>query len=160
MEACQLKNYSYHWLYWMSNYCISWDGGIFKSCDETIQGGKSFSNIVFPGNVIGLSGDLGAGKTTFVKGLLAGLGYTGNVTSPTFTLVNQYNLDSTIYHIDCYRETNLESWVKLGINEYINSDSIVIIEWYGYIESILPSDMIKIDFKMLSQNSRQIVVRK
>tara|TARA_B100000214_G_C23910894_1_gene601237 strand:+ start:692 stop:1126 length:435 start_codon:yes stop_codon:yes gene_type:complete len=144
----------------MSNYSKSWDGGIFESCDETIQGGKSFSDIVFPGTVIGLGGGLGAGKTTFVKGLLEGLGYTGNVTSPTFTLVNQYNLDSTIYHIDCYRETDLESWIKLGINEYINSDSIVIIEWYGYIESILPIDMIKIDFKMLSQNSREIVIRK
>jgi len=144
----------------MNKNKISWEGGIFKSCEETIQGGRDFSESIFPGSVIGLRGELGAGKTTFVKGLLEGLGYGGNVTSPTFTLVNQYDLVSTIYHIDCYRETELKNWIKLGINEYINLDSIVIIEWYSYIESILPRNMIKIDFKMISYNSREIVVKK
>jgi len=144
----------------MNKNQISWKGGIFKSSDETIQGGRDFSQSIFPGSVVGLNGDLGAGKTTFVKGLLEGLGYTGNITSPTFTLVNQYDLGSTIYHIDCYRETEMKSWIKLGINEYINPDSIVLIEWYSYIESLLPRDMIKIDFKMISYNSREIIVKK
>ena len=144
----------------MNKNQISWKGGIFKSSDETIQGGRDFSQSIFPGSVVGLNGDLGVGKTTFVKGLLEGLGYTGNITSPTFTLVNQYDLGSTIYHIDCYRETDMKNWIKLGINEYINPDSIVIIEWYSYIESLLPRDMIKIDFKMISYNSREIIVKK
>ena len=144
----------------MNKNQISWEGGVFKSSDETIQGGRDFSQSIFPGSVVGLNGELGAGKTTFAKGLLEGLGYTGNITSPTFTLVNQYDLGSTIYHIDCYRETEMKSWIKLGINEYINPDSIVIIEWYSYIESLLPRDMIKIDFKMISYNSREIIVKK
>jgi len=137
-----------------------WIGGIFKSSNETIGAGEDFSKILLPGSVIGLNGDLGAGKTTFVKGLLKGLGYKGNVTSPTFTLVNQYDLNATIYHIDCYREPDLQSWIKLGLNDYINSNSIVIIEWYRFIEKILPKDMIKVDFNMINDTSREIVIKR
>ena len=144
----------------MHKNLLNWEGGIFKSSEETIKGGKNFSKVISPGSVIGLHGDLGSGKTTFVKGLLNGFGFKGNVTSPTFTLVNQYDLESTLYHIDCYREPNLNSWIKLGINDYINSDSIVIIEWYQYIESILPNDIIKIEFKVVNFNSREIVIKK
>ena len=133
-----------------------WIGGISNSPDMTSQLGSSLAMSVKAGNVFGLDGDLGAGKTTFVKGFLNGLGCRINVTSPTFTLVNQYDTEPVVYHIDCYRETNPVNWIKLGINDYIHEDSIVLIEWYKYIEKILPLDMIKINFDMVDYNTRKI----
>ena len=71
-----------------------------------------------PGEIYKLFGELGAGKTTFIKGVLEELGYNALVTSPTYTLINEYEIYPKIIHIDCYRESNLDRWHMLGINEY------------------------------------------
>ena len=98
-----------------------WSGDISESPKDTIKLGNSLTNYLEIGDLILLNGELASGKTTFMKGVLDGFNYDGNVTSPTFTLVNEYNSTPKIIHIDCYRETNLNRWINLGINEYFPS---------------------------------------
>ena len=99
---------------------------------------------------------MGAGKTTFVKGVLKGLNYKYDVTSPTYTLINEYDADYKIIHIDCYREKDINRWLNIGITDYFDSDCILFIEWYENIKSILPKNINIINFKMISENERLI----
>mgnify|MGYP001207206013 CR=1 FL=1 len=137
---------------------IGWEGGITKSPEETIALGKSLSNVIEIGDVISLNGELAAGKTTFMKGVLAGLNYKNDVTSPTFTLVNEYESNPNIIHIDCYRESNLNRWIGLGIHEYLEGDSIVFIEWAELIQPLLPEKIIDIKFSHIGENKREITL--
>ena len=104
-----------------------WKGGLTLSAEETISLGKSLSEFIEAGDIITLEGDLAAGKTTFVKGILMGLNFNDMVTSPTFTLINEYEADQRVIHMDCYREGNLERWINLGIQDYFYSHDIKII---------------------------------
>lgn len=133
-----------------------WSGNTTNSPEDTMELGKDFASNIEIGDVISLNGDLAAGKTTFMKGVLKGIGYEGEVTSPTFTLVNEYESQPKIIHIDCYRETNLNRWIGLGIHEYLESDSIVFIEWAELIKPLLPENIIEIKFSHSGDNNRKI----
>ena len=133
-----------------------WLGDISESPKDTIKLGNSLTNYLEIGDLILLNGELASGKTTFMKGVLDGLNYDGNVTSPTFTLVNEYNSTPKIIHIDCYRETNLNRWINLGINEYFDSKSIIFIEWAELIQPILPEKHFEIKFSHIELNKRKI----
>jgi len=135
-----------------------WIGGTTNSSEETITLGEKLSNVLEIGDIISLNGELAAGKTTFMKGVLSGLGYEGDVTSPTFTLVNEYDSKPKVIHIDCYRENNLNRWIGLGIHEYLESDSIVFIEWAELIQSLLPEKLIEIKFSHSGENNREIIL--
>ena len=135
-----------------------WKGGISVNSFETIELGVEIANFLEKGDVLSLTGELASGKTTFVKGILKGLRYKEEVTSPTFTLINEYNASSPVIHIDAYREDNLNRWVNIGFHDYLNEDNIVIIEWAEKISSILPKNSIKINFFHLKQNKRKIVL--
>ena len=111
-----------------------------------------------PGNVYGFIGEMASGKTTFIKGLLQGMGYTDMVNSPTFTLINEYNAKNKVVHIDCYRESDINRWIDIGIAEYFNSNSILLIEWPEIINKILPEDIQYISFKTLENNQREITL--
>ncbi len=126
--------------------------------EQTISIGVEFSKQLEDGDVIAIDGEIGAGKTTFIKGVLEGLGYDGSVTSPTYTLVNEYQFDRSVIHIDCYREKDLKRWLDIGIMDYINSGSIIIIEWPGYIKKILPINCININIQQLSNFERKISI--
>ena len=106
--------------------------------------------------VISLEGDLGAGKTTFVQGLLKGFNYKNDVTSPTFTLINEYNADFKVIHIDFYREPNINRWKHLGLHEFMNNHHIILIEWGNLIPELLPEDTIHIFFEHVDNNKRKI----
>ncbi len=137
-----------------------WSGDITESPKDTIKLGNSLTNYLEIGDLILLNGELASGKTTFMKGVLNGFNYDGSVTSPTFTLVNEYNSIPKIIHIDCYRETNLNRWINLGINEYFDSKSIIFIEWAELIQPILPEKYFEIKFSHIESNKRKIEFQK
>ena len=132
---------------------------ISKSYNDTFQLGLDLSNKIQAGNVIGLIGDLASGKTSFVKGVLRGLDYNHDVTSPTFTLINEYNAKIKVVHIDFYRETNIERWNNMGFHDIVNDDAIIIIEWADLLLDLLPDNMLKIYFNHLSENHREIYTK-
>jgi len=131
---------------------------ISNSPEETQLIGTNFSNQISGGDIIAINGIIGSGKTTFIKGILKGLGYKGNVSSPTYTLINEYDSSNKVVHIDCYREKKVKRWLDVGIMDYLNGNNILIIEWAEYIESILPDDIIKVELEHFSESKRKIKI--
>ena len=129
---------------------------ITSSNVETQELGYKFSQKISKGDIIALNGNLGSGKTTFVKGVLKGLNYQDEVTSPTYTLVNEYNADYNIIHIDCYRETDVNRWLNIGLIDYFLENNIVFIEWPENIISILPKQRNNLFFEIIDFNKRLI----
>lgn len=125
---------------------------------ETINLGKKLGFLLKPGDLILLCGDLGGGKTTFVKGLAEGLEVNIDfyITSPTFSLINIYEGKYTIYHIDLYRLEFIDIQ-ELGIGEYLN-DGIVIIEWADKLKENLKDDYLEIFFEFLDFSTRKIIL--
>ena len=115
-----------------------------------------------PSGVVALSGELGAGKTTFVQGFAKGLGVTDKIISPTFVLIRQHKIPKTkkiLYHIDLYRIEDTLNIDKLGIKELIDNPlNIVIIEWAEKIKSRLPKNTVKISFKIVGGDIRKITL--
>ena len=126
--------------------------------EETMEFAESSVSLFKPGNIYGFVGEMASGKTTFIKGLLKGMGYTQMVNSPTFTLINEYDAQHKVVHIDCYRESDINRWIDIGIAEYFNSNSIILIEWPEIIDRLLPDDIRYISFKTLEKNEREIVL--
>ena len=129
-----------------------------KTHKETEKLGMKFSQFISKGNIITLNGNLGSGKTTFMKGVLKGLNYKDEVTSPTYTLINEYNADYKIIHIDCYREPNIDRWLNIGLIDYFGKDNIIFIEWAENIKKILPNKTINLLFEIKSSNERLIKI--
>ena len=109
------------------------------------------------GAVVAMHGDLGSGKTTFVQGMVEGLGLEDQVTSPTFSLIHEYGRPPELYHIDCYRETSLERWQQLGLDEYFNDNCITVIEWAENITPLLPGDAIHLTFSLGPTENKRII---
>ena len=137
---------------------LGWKGSITNNADETIKLGEQFSNFIEVGDVFAFEGELASGKTTFTKGILKGLDFKKPVTSPTFTLVNEYDAKLSIIHIDCYREDEVDRWIHLGISDYFSSQNIVIIEWAERITRLLPQNTIRINFNHQGKNKREIIL--
>ena len=127
-----------------------------NSYEDTMKLGIDFSKNLKNKDIVGLIGDLAAGKTTFVKGVLKGLGYEYTVSSPTFTLINNYEAKIEVMHVDFYREPNIQRWVELGFKELIYCNGIVLIEWADLIPELIPSEAIMIKFEHINQNERKI----
>ncbi|MBU2539700.1 tRNA (adenosine(37)-N6)-threonylcarbamoyltransferase complex ATPase subunit type 1 TsaE [Patescibacteria group bacterium] len=112
--------------------------------------------------VIGLEGDLGSGKTTFLQGFAKGLGVKEKVLSPTFVILKRFKIKGetpfdNFYHIDCYRLQSPKELVQLGFEEIIsNPENIIALEWADKIRDILPSEAMFIKFKLINKNKRQI----
>ncbi len=115
-----------------------------RSKAETIKIAKDFARTLGPGDVVALSGDLGAGKTAFAAGIAKALGVSESVTSPTFTIVNQYDGDMILYHFDAYRLENVSACDCDWMDDYFFSDGVCIIEWAENIETVLPRGYIDI----------------
>jgi tRNA threonylcarbamoyladenosine biosynthesis protein TsaE len=136
-----------------------WEGRVTSSAEETIELGKSLSEFIEAGDIMTLDGDLATGKTTFVKGILSGLNFKREVTSPTFTLINEYEAKHRVIHMDCYRENNLQRWLNLGIQDYLYSDDVKIIEWPEIISALIPEDHISITLTSISEFERKIYIK-
>ncbi len=126
------------------------------SSDETFQAGLEFAATLRAGDVVALTGDLGAGKTHFIKGLARGLGFAGEVTSPTYTLIHEYAAALPFYHIDFYRLDLLEEAVDIGLDEYLTSGSITAIEWADKFPELIPATAKWIQFSILEGDFRKI----
>lgn len=132
---------------------------ITNSANDTIEFGKSVARAVEKGAVISLVGDLGAGKTTFTKGVARGLGIMDNVTSPTFTILNEYvGEEKRLYHFDFYRIEDPDELVELGFEDYFPSaDGLTIVEWVEKAPSVLPKQYYQITFEKIDDDKRRIV---
>lgn len=131
-----------------------------KSYLDTEKLGIEFSKIVSKGTIVLLNGDLGSGKTTFAKGVLRGLNYAEEVTSPTYTLINEYNADHDVIHIDCYREKNINRWLNIGLIDYFTTENILFIEWPRNIRDILFSrSVISLNFEIKGLDERLISMK-
>ena len=131
------------------------------SPDETIAKGRSFIDTLSIGDVVCLRGDLGAGKTHFVKGMAEGLGVDGDeVSSPTFTLINEYYGDKILYHFDCYRMKSEREALEIGAEEYFYGEGVTVIEWPERITSLIPPHAIWISIEAPDRNTRKFVIGK
>ena len=131
---------------------------VTSSEKETIELGMKFSSLLPSGLTICLTGDLGAGKTTFTRGIAKGLHINEVVQSPTFNIMKIYlKGDRPLIHIDAYRLLDVNS--DIGLDEYIGYETgLTLIEWPDYINSLIPLDYIKIDFKHLGNDKREITI--
>ncbi len=125
----------------------------------TQQAATQLSTQIAPGQVIYLHGDLGAGKTTLVRGVLQALGHVGKVKSPTYTLVEPYTLSAcTVYHFDLYRFQDADEWDAAGFREYFNPQSVCLVEWPERAASVLPPPDVELQLDILP-SGRQLHVR-
>ena len=112
---------------------------ISASADETVALGRAVAATLRRGDVLALCGELGAGKTHFVKGLAAGLGTPSSVTSPTFTLIHEYPGGRLpLYHFDFYRLDDADAALRIGLDEYLFGDGVCVIEWAEKFPALLP----------------------
>ena len=126
--------------------------------NDTVALAQNIESEKFPNMVICLDGELGSGKTVFVKGFAKALGIEDNITSPTFNLIKEYlNGEMPLYHMDMYRlEGNVEN---IGVEDYFNKNGVCIIEWSDMIEDILPEERLVIKFKIINENKRVLVIK-
>jgi tRNA threonylcarbamoyladenosine biosynthesis protein TsaE len=130
---------------------------ILSSIEATQTFGESWAGELVGGEIFALHGVLGAGKTQLVKGLARGLGFEGDVTSPTFTIIHEYRGGRlTLYHIDLYRIRSEKEAVDLGLEEYLPSDGVTVIEWPDRIPSLLPPGTRHWELKVVSLTERVI----
>lgn len=124
---------------------------------ETIEIAQNFESERFPNMIICLDGELGSGKTVFTKGIANALGINETITSPTFTIIKEYQTgEMPLYHMDVYRLDGDTSGID--IEEYYNKGGIVIIEWSKTIKDILPDERIEIKFKILGEDKRMLII--
>ena len=129
---------------------------ITKSPEETKNLGKEVSKLTKPGDLLAFYGELGAGKTCFIQGISQGLEVKDYVTSPSFTIVNEYQGKIPIYHFDLFRFDNAEDILELGYEEYFYGEGLTVIEWAEKIEHFLPKEHLKIDIKFKDRYQRKI----
>ena len=126
---------------------------------ETENLGATLANSISAGTVIAMRGDLGAGKTCFTSGFARGMGYNGDVNSPTFAIVNEYiGGKYKIYHFDMYRVTSWEDLYSTGYFDYLESGGVLIVEWSENIASALPDNAIIVTIENIGENDRKITI--
>lgn len=131
---------------------------VTKSAAETAEVAYNLGIKILSGAVIAFAGDLGAGKTTFIKGLARGLGYLGEVSSPTFAIVHEYvGGRLPLYHFDMYRVDGWESLYSTGFFDYMETESVLAVEWSENIENALPDDLITVDIKRGNDDNERII---
>ena len=129
------------------------------SVQETEQLASEFAKELKRGDVVAFIGGMGAGKTAFVRGLAKGLGVSGEVSSPTYAIVNEYRGDPTLYHFDMYRVSSVEDLFTTGYFDYLDQgDSILAVEWSENITESLPEETIFVDMVPLSEQERKIQI--
>ena len=132
---------------------------VSKSPKDTDKIAYEIASKTQPGDVLALIGDLASGKTTFTKGFCRYFNIIENVTSPTYTIINEYSGDIPIFHIDCYRIKNTKELLNLGIEEYFDFGGIILIEWPEKILDFLPKNTIIINFEYDKKNENRRIIK-
>ena len=132
---------------------------ITRSPEETIRVAEKLGSLIGAGDMIAFKGGLGAGKTTFTRGLAIGLGMKDVVSSPTFALVNDYRGERiTLYHFDMYRISTEEELESTGFYDYPFEENAAVIEWSENISEFLPENAIYVTINTISENEREIII--
>jgi len=131
-----------------------------QSTSETIRIGKSIGSLLLPGDVVALVGELGTGKTQLIKGLAVGVGVgkPTYISSPSFTLINEYAGKVLFYHIDLFRMKSEKEAEELGLEEYFQGGGITAIEWADKIPSLLPQEMLWIHIRYTGKHTRSFEI--
>lgn len=129
---------------------------ISKKPEDTIAFSERLGSLLQQGDVLALEGDLGAGKTTFTKGLAKGLNITRNVNSPTFTIIKEYQGRLPLYHMDVYRVE--DSFEDLGFDEYFEGNGVTVVEWAHLVKEQLPEELLTIYLYLDDNDSRKLVL--
>jgi tRNA threonylcarbamoyladenosine biosynthesis protein TsaE len=129
------------------------------SAEDTIKIGIDIGKKLKPGDIIALKGNLAAGKTTITKGIAISLNIKEEVTSPTYTLISEYEGSIPLYHMDMYRIDGIEEFELLGVDEMLFGNGISIIEWSERIEEYLPDNHIVIELQRKDDGSRDIIIK-
>ena len=129
-----------------------------SSDQDTIRLGQRLGAVLAKGDVVALVGELGCGKTWFTKGLALGVGVNPRriITSPSFTLVNEYEGRYTFYHMDCYRLESLSEFLSTGLEEYLDNGGIVAMEWADRWPEVLPEKRVMVEFAIIDDHQRKI----
>jgi tRNA threonylcarbamoyladenosine biosynthesis protein TsaE len=130
---------------------------VTASPEETRALGEAVAVVLGSGDVVSLTGDLGAGKTTFVQGAASGLGVEEPVLSPTFTLVRQYAAPIPVLHVDVYRLDRLQDVLDLGFEEMVDGGSVVFIEWGDAIDPLLPPEQLQVVLTLPTEGDRRLL---
>ncbi|MGB5823382.1 MAG: tRNA (adenosine(37)-N6)-threonylcarbamoyltransferase complex ATPase subunit type 1 TsaE [Proteocatella sp.] len=125
-----------------------------ENVEKTIRLGEMLGRMLKSKDIICLDGDLGAGKTHFSKGVALGLEIEEDITSPTFTIVQEYEGRLPLYHFDTYRIAHSEEMYNIGFDDYLNKEGVIIIEWSKLIEAVLPEDRIDIEISYAPEGGR------
>jgi tRNA threonylcarbamoyladenosine biosynthesis protein TsaE len=131
---------------------------ISASTDETRAIAAALSSALQGGDIVVLSGDLGAGKTAFVQGAAEGLGVRAHVTSPSFVLVREYAGRARVVHVDVYRLSSLQELIDLGYEELFAPDAVTFIEWGDAVSGALPDDRVEVDLRASDDETRRITI--
>ncbi|MCU0641255.1 MAG: tRNA (adenosine(37)-N6)-threonylcarbamoyltransferase complex ATPase subunit type 1 TsaE [Candidatus Margulisbacteria bacterium] len=126
--------------------------------EETVELGRRIGAVLKANDVVALTGELGAGKTTLIQGIARGLGVKDHVTSPTFIIINEYQGRLPLYHIDLYRLDDVKLIEELGIDEYFAKGGICVIEWAEKLAGLLPAGAATITIESQGENERTICV--
>ena len=132
---------------------------VSQSPTETEQMGEILAKKLSPGQVLAFTGGLGAGKTTFTRGLARGLGAKSIVTSPTYTIANEYlQADIPLIHFDFYRLSTEDELFEIGWDEYLERDAILVVEWAERAKNLLPADTIWVEITPMDEGRREITI--
>ena len=132
---------------------------ITHSVSETEDAGRAFAHTLHSGDVVACFGDLGSGKTAFARGVAAGLGCQGRVTSPTFTIVNEYEGPLPLFHFDMYRLSDEEELFDIGWEDYLSRRGVCLVEWSERIVGALPPGTIRVDISRHPQHEDWRVIQ-
>jgi tRNA threonylcarbamoyladenosine biosynthesis protein TsaE len=128
------------------------------TAEETRAVGRALAPLLRAGDALALTGELGAGKTTFVQGLAAGLGFDGHVVSPTFTLVREYEARVRIHHVDVYRLERVQDVLDLGLDDAIAEGGVLVVEWGDAVERLLPPEHLVVTLTTAGEDETRSIV--
>ncbi len=128
------------------------------SATETESAGARLGAMVQPGDIVAMFGDLGSGKTAFVRGMAQGMGLDARVFSPTFTIVNEYDGPVPLFHFDMYRLSGSDELFEIGWEDYVNRGGVCAVEWSENVADAFPPETITVRFTKTGDNSRRIEI--